>query len=67
MIGTQFRWFVRRRRITTAMVTEYRDKYSVSMMTAKKELESSNAGQVLQYRTWFSKWHDIPYIVEYFE
>jgi hypothetical protein len=63
----KLRWLQRKKRITSVMVIEYSEKYSVSMMTAKRELESSNTGQLLQYRTWYGQWRDIPYTLEYFE
>ncbi len=63
----KLRWLQRRKHITAAMVKEYSEKYSVSMMQAKRELESSNTGNQLQYRTWDGQWHDIPCVVEYFE
>lgn len=63
----KLRWLQRRRIITANMVKEYSEKYSVSMMTAKQELGSSNTVNVLQYRTWYGRWRDIPHAVEYFE
>ena len=63
----KIRWVQRKKRITAEMVKEYAEKYSVSMMTAKHELERDNTGQLLQYCTWFGQWRDIPYVVEYFE
>jgi hypothetical protein len=49
------------------MVREYSEKYSVSMMTAKRELESSNTTKTLQYYDENGIWLDVDYVVEYFE
>lgn len=63
----KLRWLQCRKIITTEMVKEYAEKYSVSMMTAKEELGRSNTGQILQYRTWYGRWRNVPHIVEYFK
>ena len=63
----KLRWFQRKRKITAEMVKEYSEKCSISPMDAKKELESSNTGFTLQYRTWYGVWCEIPAKVEYFE
>ena len=63
----KLRWLQCRKIITTEMVKEYAEKYSVSMMTAKEELGRSNTGQILQYRTWYGAWRNVPHVVEYFK
>lgn len=63
----KIRWKQRKKIITADMVKEYSEKYAVSMMTAKQELESSNTGFILQQRTWYGRWYDVPNITEYFE
>ena len=63
----KLRWQQRRRIITAEMVKEYSRKYTVPMSIAQKELGNSNVANVLQYRTWYGKWRDVPHIVEYYE
>jgi hypothetical protein len=63
----KLRWLQRRKHITVDMVKEYSEKYSVGMMQAKRELESSNTGNQLQYCTWDGQWRDVDCVVEYFE
>ena len=63
----KLRWHQRRKIITAAMVKDYADKYGISLMKAKEELGSSNTALVLQYRTWYGRWQDVPHITEYYE
>lgn len=63
----RIRWMQRKRKITADAVKAYSEKWSVSMMTAKQELEKDNTGYTLQYRTWYGKWKEIPAVTEYFE
>ncbi len=63
----KLRWLVSKRKLTADMVREYSEKYSVSMMTAKRELESSNTTKTLQYYDENDIWIDVDYEVEYFE
>ena len=63
----KLRWLVRRRKITVDMINEYREKYSVSMITAKQELEQENTARTLQYSDNNEIWLDVDYVVEYFE
>jgi hypothetical protein len=49
------------------MINEYREKYSVSMITAKQELEQENTARTLQYSDNNEIWLDVDYVVEYFE
>lgn len=63
----KLRWHQRRKIITAAMVTEYAEKYSIAKSKAKQELESSNTALVLQYRTWYGAWREVPYVTEYLE
>lgn len=61
----KLRWLQCRKIITSEMVKEYAEKNSVGLMQAKKELGSSDTVQVLQYRTWYGQWRNVPHIVEY--
>ena len=63
----KIRWVQRRKKITAVIVKEYAEKYAVNMMTAKHELERDNTESMLQYRTWYGQWRDVPHFVEYFE
>ncbi len=63
----KLRWLVTRRKLTADMVREYSEKYSVSMMTAKHELEKDNTSKTLQYYNENGIWLDVDYEVEYFE
>lgn len=63
----RIRWMIRKRIVTADKVKEYADKHQVSASTAKAELERDNTGQVLQYRTWYGRWRDVPYKMEYFQ
>lgn len=67
MIMTKLRWHSRRKIITVEMVKEYSRKFTVPMSVAKRELETDNTENVLQYRNWYGKWIDVPFIVERFE
>jgi hypothetical protein len=49
------------------MVKEYAEKHSVSLMQAKEELGRNDTGQILQYRTWYGAWRNVPHVVEYFK
>jgi hypothetical protein len=49
------------------MVKEYAEKNSVGLMQAKEELGRSSTGQILQYRTWYGSWRNVPHVVEYFK
>lgn len=64
----KLRWLQRKRKITADMVREYSSKYSLSMMTAKIELEKDNTEMVLQYYDGNNEiWLDVDHVVEYFE
>ena len=63
----KLRWLHRSRRITADMVRAYSEKYNISPLTAKSELQKDNTGMILQYRTWYGMWRDIPSVVEHFE
>ena len=61
----KLRWFAIKKIITADMVREYAEKHSISMMTAKQELGKSNTDIILQYRTWYGKWVNVPHVTEY--
>ena len=64
----KLRWLERKRKITADMVREYSAKYSLSMMTAKLQLEKDNTESVLQYYDNDHEiWLDVDHVVEYFE
>lgn len=64
----KLRWLESKRKITVDMVKEYSEKYSVSMMTAKHELQKDNTSMTLQYFDDNNEiWLDVDYVVEYFE
>jgi hypothetical protein len=68
MAEMKLRWLESRRKLTADMVKEYSEKHSVSMMTAKHELQRDNTSMVLQYYDDDNEiWFDIDHVVEYFE
>ena len=63
----KLRWIQYKRRITSEMVKAYSREHTISMNQAKQELEKDNTGLILQYRTWYGVWKEIPTVTEYFE
>ena len=62
---TDMRWVIRKKKVTAAQVSAYRDEHGTTMEEAKRILVSER-GPTLQYRIGIGyPWHDVPIEVIY--
>ena len=63
----KIRWTQYKRQVSAEMVKAYSREHTISMKQAKEVLEKDNTGMILQYRTWYGVWKDIPTVIHYFK